>query len=61
MCLFEIVYSLICCIPTTLLYAKDKIFSKEELTGALDPLEKSKLKNTKNPIKCNHNSYLSES
>jgi hypothetical protein len=48
--IFDIVYCLVCCAPTTLLYVKDKIFSKEELTGAIDPQEKSKLKNTKNPI-----------
>ena len=45
--LCNIIYCVVCCIPATIIYlAKDKLFSKEELTGAIDPSEMSQLKNS---------------
>ena len=49
--LFNIIYCIICCVPMACLYATDKIFSKEELTGAIDPAEIQQLKNTENSTK----------
>jgi hypothetical protein len=43
--LCNIIGCVICCVPMTLLYAKNKIFSKEELTGAIDPSEMQQFKN----------------
>jgi hypothetical protein len=49
--LCNIIGCIICCVPITLLCATNKIFSKEELTGAIDPAEMQQLKNTENPTK----------
>jgi hypothetical protein len=44
--LYHLIGCVICCVPMSLLYAKNKIFSKEELTGAIDPSEMQQLKNS---------------